>query len=203
MHQPQGDRPKGHQRPVRVCRDAHQLAGQRRAYKDQLATPLDLAVGAHPPYSGRRGVLGTIHPLGKGTGRWHIPGGRGDLAQRLMGPDGVVFEAEGVTALLLGRRRCRRRTHRRLLQRPVHPLVPSVLLRMPGLDPFWDDPELDPPDCQWGQAAHPNGGKERAVVGADGQKQADRCGLGGQDVGQTTPCPWTRLRPGPPCSTPR
>ena len=52
-------------------------------------------------------------------------------------------------------------------QGPMHPLMPSVLLRRRGGDQLRQDPEPNPPDGQ-GRQAPERGRRERhAVVGAD------------------------------------
>jgi hypothetical protein len=51
------------------------------------------------------------------------------------------------------------------LERSVHPLVPTVLLRVSRLDAFGTDAESNPPDRELGEAAESLGGEWRSVVG--------------------------------------
>ena len=61
----------------------------------------------------------------------------------------------------------------------MHAFVPSVLLRMSRLDPFWPDAQLHPPYRQPRQPAHRARGERRPVVGADrlGHSMLAECGL--------------------------
>jgi hypothetical protein len=60
-----------------------------------------------------------------------------------------------------------------LLQSEMHPLVPAVLLRMTGPNPFDGDAEPQPPYRKFRKLKKPVRRRERnAVVGADGAGQA-------------------------------
>src|ERR1041385_5622139 len=75
----------------------------------------------------------------------------------------VVFLSEPVKSLLLLLEILRRRTGRLCLQRPMHPLVPAVLLWLASLNALMHDPQLHPPDRQPRQPAD-RGAAERASI---------------------------------------
>ena len=58
----------------------------------------------------------------------------------------IVLLNEPVKHLLLLTNAALRGTGRRLLQSPVHPFVPAILLRVPRLYPFRFDAQFDKPD---------------------------------------------------------
>src|SRR3984957_8137853 len=93
---------------------------------------------------------------------------RWDLGiQALMRALVVEDVAKVVEAALLRAKRCGRRFRRVLLQRAMHPLVVTVLLRSAGLYPLMYDPELHPADREFGQPHQPGARKRCAVVGPD------------------------------------
>ena len=57
------------------------------------------------------------------------------------------------------------------LQGQVHAFVPSILVGFAGVDPFRDDPQLDPPDAERGQPTEGDRGERRTVVGAQPIRQ--------------------------------
>ena len=73
----------------------------------------------------------------------------------------VIFQAETIQFPLLRPPIFRRRHGYFLLQGAMHPLVPSVLFRMPGFDPLRHDAQLQPPHRQPRQ---PGQGRGRPVV---------------------------------------
>src|SRR5215217_7306773 len=74
---------------------------------------------------------------------------------------------EGVEALLLLQRVHAGRTSGLLLEREVHALVATVLLRMPRLDALDRDAEAQPPDRELGEIEQGiRAGEGNAVVGA-------------------------------------
>ncbi len=70
--------------------------------------------------------------------RWDL------VIQALMRALVVEDVTEVVEAALLRAKRCRRRFCRVLLQRAMHPLVTTVLLRSACLNPFVNNPQLHP-----------------------------------------------------------
>ena len=68
------------------------------------------------------------------------------MIQRFMRPLVIVFPAKAIEDALLSREIEPCGACRFGFERAVHSLVPPILLRMAGLDPFRDDAELDPPD---------------------------------------------------------
>jgi hypothetical protein len=89
------------------------------------------------------------------------------VGQRFMGPEFVVLAPEGIEAALLVPAGRGRGARRRPLERPVHPLVAAVLLRLARLDQLGIDPQPHPPDAELGEAAERPGGKRDAVVGTE------------------------------------
>jgi len=91
-----------------------------------------------------------------------------------MGSDVVVLAPEAIKRALLPAERAARRGTGRLLQRQVHPLVATVLLRLPGVDPFELDAKAGPPSRQLGEPCRLRDGRERlAVVRPDGLRQTE------------------------------
>jgi hypothetical protein len=62
-----------------------------------------------------------------------------------MGPHVVIPPTKPIEATLLGHEPGFRRAGRLRLQRPMHPLMATVLLRMGRFDQIREDPELHPP----------------------------------------------------------
>src|SRR5262249_46897412 len=148
-------------------------ADQDLAEEDELAAPLDLAVGVDTSHR-------MIAVVGRLAQRTRIAPGRGPverrrrlLAERLMRPLLVELAAGAGEAALLGGERRRRRRGRRCLERAVHAFVAPVLLRLARRDPLGRDAKLQPPDRQPRQAAGPDARKRRAVVAADRARQSE------------------------------
>ena len=122
------------------------LARQRLADEHHVSTPLDRPVPAHPAHGVPGIIPGLLQPLGPrpGRGPTRTPQMR-LLAERLVRPVGVEVLPEAVEARLLARLVRRRRPGRLRLQRPVHALVPPVLLRAARLDPLHAIPAASPP----------------------------------------------------------
>src|SRR5437867_12715969 len=106
--------------------------------------------------------------------------GRGDalltrrrrlLVERLMGPLVIELLAEDVEAALLRRETARGRPGRLRFQRAMHPFMPAVLIRAPGLDELRQDAETDPPRRELRQAGQRGGGERHAVVAANPPRQ--------------------------------
>ena len=55
----------------------------------------------------------------------------------------------------------------------MHPLMATILLRVPRLDPLGPDPQLQPPDRQVGETAYGGGGEGDTVVGTDRLRQTE------------------------------
>jgi hypothetical protein len=89
------------------------------------------------------------------------------LAQRFVGPLGVVLLAEVGEAALLGGAGGGGGTGGVGFESLVEAFVSAVLLGVGGLDEFGGDAEPDPPGGELGQAAEGAGGEGDAVVRAD------------------------------------
>src|SRR5262249_54549075 len=139
--------------------------------KDQLARPFDLAIAAHPADRDVGLIMRLLDPLRIGPRRGLVPRSRCLLSQRLVRPLAVVDRAKLLEPLLLSWQAGGRRCRGVLLERAMNPLVSPILLRLARNNPFRPDAELDPPDRQPRQAAHPGRGKRRTVVRADRQRQ--------------------------------
>ena len=87
----------------------------------------------------------------------------------------LVVEAteETVEAPLLCEERWRRRARGLALQRQVHALVATVLLRLARLDALVTDAELEPPGGQARQTSRAGGGERWAVVAAKCARQPE------------------------------
>src|SRR5690242_18225672 len=145
---------------------ANGFADQRLADEDQLASPFDFAIAAHPSLDMVGIVTRFARSPGRPVGSLIVLGGS-LLAQRLVRTLVIVTLAEGVEApLLLARRRGGRMRGLRL-QGAVHALVPAVLLWCARLDPLELDPELQPLDRKAREPARAGRGERRSVVGAD------------------------------------
>src|SRR2546428_472825 len=79
--------------------------------------------------------------------------------------------AEDVEAALLRREAARRRARGLRLQGPVHPFMPAVLVRAPGLDELRQDAETYPPRREPRQAGQRGRGERHAVVAANPPRQ--------------------------------
>src|SRR6516225_7352121 len=152
--------------------DADRLADQCLADKDQLARPFDLTGAAHAAHRNVIAIVWILDPIRIGPRRGLVPRGRRLLSQRLMRPFTVVDRAERIKPFLLRRQTGGRGCRRLLVERAMHPLVPSILLRLSSHDPLGPDAQLDPPYRQPRQPADPERGKRRAVVRTDRQRQA-------------------------------
>src|SRR5665213_3511010 len=151
--------------------DSHSLIGKRTANMDEVASPLYLAVGADLAHRGFGRVIRLRKPLWHGARRRLIDACRHALAERLMRPFFVVVAHKCRKTTSLGGAGWRRWPHG-FQKREVKALVPAVLLRMAGINPFMPDAELDPPYRQRRQAGGPGRGERRTVVRADHLRQA-------------------------------
>src|SRR5436305_6684221 len=90
---------------------------------------------------------------------------RRPLPERFVRPLLVVDAPKLVEAFLLGRPAPGRRTRRLLLQRPMHPFVPAILLRVARLNALQANSQLEPAHREARQASQRAGaGKRTAIV---------------------------------------
>src|ERR1700752_5501979 len=94
------------------------------------------------------------------------------VSQRFVWPLRVEFSAHAVKPRLLLPRRPGGRRRRLLLQRQMKALVTPVLFRVPRSDPIELNPQLEPPHRQLGELRRPRRRERRAVVGAEGPRDA-------------------------------
>src|SRR5205085_2840628 len=85
---------------------------------------------------------------GEGFGRWAITPLRTFKIQSLVRALLVVVLAEGIQLTLLLRQVGCRRLAQRTLERAMHALMSSVLLRLPRRDAFRTNAKANPPDRQ-------------------------------------------------------
>ena len=89
------------------------------------------------------------------------------VVQALMRALVIEHVAKVIEAALLCAKGCRRRFRRVLLQRAMHPLMATVLLRSACLNPFVNNPKLHPAERQFRKSHEPRARERRAVVGPD------------------------------------
>src|ERR1700688_4359740 len=170
--------------PLAVLRLLHadRLADQDLADEDEVAVPLDLAVGAHPPNRHRLIIGGLAQRAWIGSRRADVERGRRFLPERLVWPLLVELAAEAFEALLLILEGCGRRRGGFSLEGAMHALVPTVLLRLAGLDPLGRDGQLYSPHRQRRQTTRADRRKGRTVVATDRPRQAElaKCRLEGR-----------------------
>src|SRR5882672_10391001 len=158
---------------ISVLDEAHRLADQRPADVDRIAVPLDLAVLTHAPDS----LVGLIARLAQDTieAAWRdgVMLGRRIVAERLMRTVFVVDVLEHAQALKLLAQAAGRRFGGVLQQGQMHSLMPAILLRLAGGDPFRQHTGLDHLDRQLRQSAGTARGKGRTVVGAQPMRKAE------------------------------
>src|SRR5436190_1096060 len=151
--------------------DADELAHQRFADEDPLASPHDLTRAAHPADLMIRVIPGIFHPYWHRSRRSSIELCRRSLPQRFMRPLLVVMPPERIEApLLCSRIRCRR-PRGLLLERAMHAFVPAILLRRGRMDEVRLYAELEPPCRQAGQTARSARAEWRSVIAADRKRQ--------------------------------
>ncbi len=153
--------------------DRDRFADQRLADEDEVAGPLDAAVGAHPAHRGFVGIVGLAQGARVGARRSTIKRGWSGEVQGFVRPFVIVDGAEHVKGpLLLGERRLGRACGV-FFQRAMQPLVPAVLLRLAGIDPLGAHAKLDPPHGKPRKPARADRSERRPVVRADRKRQTE------------------------------
>src|SRR5215213_11322487 len=125
--------------------EAHEFTADGLAYKHVRPLPFDLSGLLHPSHLVARVIPRILEPRGVGPGRRRIHGRRRALAEGFMGAFRVEFAAHPIKPTLLRARRSGRRRRGVLLQGQVKAFVPSVLLRMPAIDPIELNAQFQPP----------------------------------------------------------
>ena len=131
---------------------------------DPMTVPSYSPVCADEPNFEVAGILDRRKRAGKGTWRGLVDRCRGFLAKGFMGTLVVELPAEGLELSLLSRFVSSWRSCRFRFESLVHSLVPTVLLRLSGLDKLWSDPETDPPDGEAGESSEGDRRERRTVV---------------------------------------
>src|SRR6204780_875797 len=131
--------------PVVDLLQAHRFAFQRVSDKDILPRPAHLAATRYPARVPVGRILYRPRPARIGSVRSSIMADRRLLSQSFMRALLVVLLAKLVETRLLRAPIAGRRLSRFLFQRPMHPLMAPVLLRLAGLDVFGRDPQFDQP----------------------------------------------------------
>lgn len=108
----------------------------------------DASAAIDAPHFHSLRVSGGTELVGKGSVRRCVPRGWRSLTKSFVRAVVVVSGAEAVEEPLLLEHRVARRIGGLLLERAVHPLVPTILLRLSRLDALGRDAELDPPHRQ-------------------------------------------------------
>src|SRR5215813_5967306 len=125
------------------------------AFDDEVARVLDRRQ--------RAGIRPRRRPIER---RWRAP------VEGVMRPFIVIEPAEGVEGPLLGNDVRARWSERLAFERLVHPLMRAVLLRMRRQRALVLNAEPQPPDVELREAVEAGGGEGRAIVGANGARQA-------------------------------
>src|SRR5690348_8169869 len=160
--------------PITVLYFHHtdRLPSQGLRDENPLAGPFDFPRRPNPTNR----VVGIIpwlrHVLGHPSRRALVVFGGRLLAQRLVRPMMIELFAESVEPNLLLSQVGGRWPRRLRLQRAVHPLMPSVLFRVPGNDPLKSNAKLHPMHRQHAEPRRSVRCKWRAVVAADRKRQA-------------------------------
>src|SRR6266581_2647748 len=157
--------------PVVDLLEADVFADADRGDVDPAAVPPHAPVGADVPDFEAVRVLEGRQPIRHRPRRRAVTRRRRLLVDRLMGPLVIELRAEDVEAALLRRETARGRPGRLRFQRAMHPFMPAVLIRAPGLDELRQDPEADPPRRELRQARQRGGGERHAVVAANPPRQ--------------------------------
>ena len=113
-----------------------QFALHRGADKNPFALPRDLPRVFDAPHLVGRVVPGVLEQHGIRPRRRHIVPRRRRLAERFVRTHGIEFPPHPIKPPLLLPHRGRRRRRGLLLQGEMESLVPSVLLRMPPINPI-------------------------------------------------------------------
>ena len=114
--------------------DANEFINKCLSDEDEPAFPFDLTRAADATDLMIGVVPGVLHPRRHGTRGWGIGLGRWPLAERFVWPFSVVVLPELVKTSLLIARVGRRRGRGLRLQRAMHSLMPTVLLRRSGMN---------------------------------------------------------------------
>jgi len=99
--------------------------------------------------------------------------GRRALAKSFVRALFVEFLSEAIEALLLLEKVTCARTSSLCLERPVHSLMPAVLLRVPWLNSLWLNSEPHPPGTQRREPGKPGRREGASVVGEEGSRKAE------------------------------
>src|SRR5262245_59649679 len=153
--------------------EADQLAGQRLADENPLPAPFHDAGRVHPPDLVVGVVPRVLEASRQGTQRRLPATCRHHLTQRLVRPLLVVVNPEALEPLLLLGSRRRRRLGGQSLQRTMHALVATVVLRARRRDIARFDAEPQPPHRQHRQPARSRRAERCTVVGTYRRGQPD------------------------------
>src|SRR4051794_33759776 len=151
--------------------DPDRLADEGLAQEDAAASPLDLAVAADPSHVMIGGILRFAEPTGVASRRRLIVCSRRIKTKRLMRPLLVEDATEHVETPLLSPLIGRRRVGGVLLQRSMHSLMTTVLLRVPRFDPLRPHAGLDQLHREPAETAGCRRRKGRTIVRADHFRQ--------------------------------
>src|SRR6266478_1474301 len=131
--------------PVVDLLEADVFADADRGDVDPAAVPAHASIGADVPHLEPIRVLEGRQAIRHRARRRGVTRRRRLLVECLMRTLVIELLAEDVEAALLRREAARRRARGLRLQGPVHPFMPAVLVRAPGLDELRQDAETYPP----------------------------------------------------------
>ena len=160
------DRAKPDPPALFILLQADSLPDQDVTEKDAPVAQIHIPVLLHPAHLKPIRILDLGQSRRIRPRRRRIHTRRRPHVQRLMRALLVVDPSETVESSLLGASCGLRRLRRVLLQGAMQPLVPAVLFRVSGLDPFRQHAEPDVPHTQPAQPAQTDRRERRSVVAA-------------------------------------
>src|SRR5215470_2774498 len=140
--------------PVFGLLDGNRLAGESAADVNEIALPLDLAVGAYLAHGRLTGVVRLRKPSGHRPRRGLINTCRRTLTQRLVWSFFIEVSRECRKTTGLGGAIGRRRSHG-LEERQMEAFMAAILLRMTRIDALVPDAQFDPPHRESREPSYP------------------------------------------------
>src|SRR5271163_131066 len=134
------------------------------ANEDPVFMPVDVPCVVHSPKQETPRISELWHRSWQSNGtrmiqtRWRL------VIQAFMRSFVVEYITKAIKSALLCAKGCRRRIQHILFQRPMHSLVPAILLRPAWLNALVHDPELHPTEREFRQPQQPSARKWRSII---------------------------------------